>query len=226
MKAFPEKLKGPRAAAAALFVCLAVFLTCCVIWTAAQENQGQEGQDAASAAAEPQLSAETAVLIDAVSGRVLYDKRKDAHMYPASTTKIMTALLVLETTDPDESVEVSQNAASQEGSSIYLKAGEKIGIKELLYGMMLRSGNDAAVAAAEAAGGSTEQFAAMMNERAASLGLENTHFVNPSGLQDENHYSSAYDLAMIAREALKNDVFREIARHQDIPGGAGRRRFV
>ena len=211
MKAFPEKLKGPRAAAAALFVCRAVFLTCCVTWTAAQENQGQESQDAASAAAEPQLSAETAVLIDAVSGRVLYDKRKDAHMYPASTTKIMTALLVLETTDPDESVEVSQNAASQEGSSIYLKAGEKIGIKELLYGMMLRSGNDAAVAAAEAAGGSTEQFAAMMNERAASLGLENTHFVNPSGLQDENHYSSAYDLAMIAREALKNDVFREIA---------------
>lgn len=211
MKAFPEKLKGPRAAAAALFVCLAVFLTCCVTWTAAQENQGQESQDTVSAAAEPQLSAETAVLIDAVSGRVLYDKRKDAHMYPASTTKIMTALLVLETTDPDESVEVSQNAASQEGSSIYLKAGEKIGIKELLYGMMLRSGNDAAVAAAEAAGGSTEQFAAMMNERAASLGLENTHFVNTSGLQDENHYSSAYDLAMIAREALKNDVFREIA---------------
>ena len=213
MKKYLRKLRKGRAAAAALFVFLVLSVPCCIAWTAAQDASPAPTQqsEAASASAEPALSAETAVLIDAVSGRVLYDRRKDAHMYPASTTKIMTALVVLETVGPEEYTEVSENAAGQEGSSIYLKAGEKIRIKELLYGMMLRSGNDAAVAAAEAAGGSVEEFSDMMNQRAASLGLSNSHFVNPSGLQDENHYSSAYDLAMIAREALKNDVFREIA---------------
>ena len=104
--------------------------------------------------AEPVVSAETAVLIDAASGKVLYDKRKDAHMYPASTTKIATALIALETMDPEEYTTVSENAVRQEGSSIYLKPDEKIRMKDLLYGMMLRSGNDAAVAVAEAAGGS------------------------------------------------------------------------
>ncbi|MFR8251195.1 MAG: D-alanyl-D-alanine carboxypeptidase family protein [Anaerovoracaceae bacterium] len=226
-----EQRKGRRAVIAALSVCLFIILIFGSLWarTSFSGRQSEEAavsvaSDAAEAisvsatseksegsfTAEPVVSAETAVLIDAASGKVLYDKRKDAHMYPASTTKIMTALIALETMDPEEYTTVSENAVRQEGSSIYLKTDEKIRMKDLLYGMMLRSGNDAAVAVAEAAGGSVEEFAVMMNERASALGLQNSHFVNPSGLQDENHYSSAYDLAMITREAFKSDIFREI----------------
>lgn len=230
-----KKPKFQRAASAALCFCLILFAKTVPADVPAsvpaentpdavlQEEQGagpQEKQDPAlqeeqdtglPVIPEPEISAETAVLIDAASGRVLYDRRMDAHMYPASTTKIMTALIVLETMDPEEKITVSARAVSQEGSSIYLKDGEEILVKDLLYGMMLRSGNDAATAAAEGAAGSVEKFALLMNERAASLGLQNSNFTNPSGLQDENHYSTAYDLAMITREALKNDMFREIA---------------
>ncbi len=202
------RIRGKKTAA--VLTCLAVLAAACS-FAAAQEKDADDGKNAQeTAVAEPSISAETAVLIDAFSGRVLYDRRMDAHMYPASTTKIMTAMLAVEEGDPQESVTVSENAAGQEGSSVYLEAGEKISMKDLLYGMMLRSGNDAATAVAEAIGGDTETFAAMMNERAASLGLRNSHFVNPSGLQNEDHYSSAYDLAMITREALKNDLFRQI----------------
>ena len=205
------KMHGPKPAAA-LLTCLAVLTAVCILAAAVPENTKDAKEEARQAAAmsEPSISAETAVLIDAFSGKVLYDRRMDAHMYPASTTKILTALLAVEETDPEEDVTVSENASKQEGSSIYLTPGEKISMKDLLYGMMLRSGNDAATAVAEAMAGDTETFAEIMNERAASLGLENSHFVNPSGLQDENHYSSAYDLAMITRQALQNDLFREI----------------
>ena len=136
--------------------------------------------DCAAAQSAPQTGAEAFILMDAGSGRVLTGKNTEQELAIASTTKIMTALIALETMDPEEYTTVSENAVRQEGSSIYLKTDEKIRMKDLLYGMMLRSGNDAAVAVAEAAGGSVEEFAVMMNERASALGLQNSHFVNPS----------------------------------------------
>ena len=174
----------------------------------------------------PGVSARSAVLIEGVSGRILYDKNKDTQMYPASTTKIMTALLAVESAEDSEIAETPESEAEEflkrkvcvadeaigaEGSSIYLKKGESVSLEDLLYGMMLRSGNDAALAAAIDIGGSVEDFTQMMNERASSLGMKNTHFCNPNGLHDEKHVSTAYDMALLAREAMKHDVFRQIA---------------
>ncbi len=208
---FFRKIKWKKTSAAVLAVCFALTTAAVfAVTSGSEETADSQEKKSASEISEPAISAETAVLIDAASGKVLYDRRMNAHMYPASTTKILTAMIALEQLDPETEVEVSENAVNQEGSSIYLKVGEKIKLKDLLYGMMLRSGNDSAVAAAEAAGGSVESFAEIMNERVQSLGLKNSHFVNPSGLQDENHYSSAYDLAMITREAFKNELFKEI----------------
>jgi len=154
-------------------------------------------------------------LIDGESGKVLYEKCADEKAYPASTTKIMTAMVTLETlrqhdSPIDQIVEVPACAAGVEGSSIYLKAGEKISIEDLLYGLMLVSGNDAATALAEIIGGSEADFVNMMNDKAVSLGCRQTHFTNPSGLFDEEHYTTARDMATIAFEAMKDPVFREI----------------
>lgn len=174
----------------------------------------------------PSVLAQSAVLIEGASGRVLYELKKDEQLYPASTTKIMTALLAVERAEDEElpetpeseteeylkkKVKVPDEAVGAEGSSIYLKKGEMISLEDLLYGMMLRSGNDAALAVAALTGGSVEDFTDMMNERAEALGMKNTHFCNPNGLQDEEHYSSAYDLAMLSREAMKHEIFRQIA---------------
>jgi D-alanyl-D-alanine carboxypeptidase (penicillin-binding protein 5/6) len=131
-------------------------------------------------------------------------------MYPASTTKIMTTLLVLELGNLDEIVVTSRNARNQIGSRIYLDEGEKILVRDLLYGLMLSSGNDAAVVAAEYISGSVEEFAELMNKRAVALGALNTNFVNPNGLHHDDHYSTAYDLAVISRHALTIPEFREI----------------
>jgi len=161
------------------------------------------------------ISAGQAILIDGESGKVLYEKCADEKAYPASTTKIMTAMVTLETlrqhdSPIDQIVEVPACAAGVEGSSIYLKAGEKISIEDLLYGLMLVSGNDAATALAEIIGGSEADFVNMMNDKAVSLGCRQTHFTNPSGLFDEEHYTTARDMATIAFEAMKDPVFREI----------------
>lgn len=156
------------------------------------------------------VSAQYACLIDSLSGKVLYEKNAYARHSMASTTKIMTALVALENGNMDDVVTVSANAAGTEGSSIYLKAGEKITLQNLLYGLMLESGNDAAIAIAEHIGGSVERFAEMMNEKAASIGANNTQFKNPNGLDEEGHYTTAYDLALITREALRNKNFAEI----------------
>jgi len=161
------------------------------------------------------ISAGQAILIDGDSGKVLYEKNADEKTYPASTTKIMTALVTIETLKQhdspiDQIVEVPAAAEGVEGSSIYLKAGEKISIEDLLYGLMLVSGNDAATALAEIIGGSEETFVEMMNEKAQALGCRGTHFVNPSGLFDEEHYTTARDMATISLEAMKDPVFREI----------------
>lgn len=156
------------------------------------------------------VSAGSAVIMDADSGSVLFAQNADERRGMASTTKIMTALVVLETLSPDTVVEVSPDAVGTEGSSLYLKAGEKLTVRDLLYGLMLESGNDAAAALAIACDGSAEKFADRMNARAESLGLADTHFANPHGLSAEGHYTTARELAVITAEALRNGLFREI----------------
>ncbi len=159
----------------------------------------------------PKVEAEAAVLMDAATGRLLYAVNPDAIMYPASTTKIMTALIALEKGKPDAVVTVSRRAASCEESSLGLKAGDRLTLRDLLYGMMIVSGNDAAEAVAEHIAGSVPAFADLMNARADKLGLINTHFANPHGLPDpNNHYSSARDLAVITATALQNPEFAKI----------------
>ncbi|MGE5614201.1 MAG: D-alanyl-D-alanine carboxypeptidase family protein [Bacillota bacterium] len=158
----------------------------------------------------PVLNARAAVLIEWTSGRVLYSKNAMEKRSIASTTKIMTALTALENGNLEDVVTVSKRAASIGGSTIGLRAGEKYTLKEMLYALLMVSANDAAIAIAEHIGGTVENFAAMMNKRAVSLGAVNSNFVTPHGLDRENQYSTAYDVALITREALKNPVFAEI----------------
>lgn len=161
--------------------------------------------------------AKSMVVIEADSRRVLNDKNKDERLAMASTTKIMTALVTCKNVkDFDEVVAINENAVGIEGTSMYLKKGEKLTVKELLYGLMLPSGNDAAMALAYYVGGSEERFVEMMNEQAKELNLQNTHFANPHGLDADGHYTSAYDLAIITAEALKNDTFKEIVSTKNI----------
>ena len=158
------------------------------------------------------VSASYACVMDSLTGRVLYEKNAYKRHSMASTTKIMTALVALENGNPDDVVTVSANAAGTEGSSIYLKTNEKIKLIDLLYGLMLASGNDAAIAIAEHIGGSVDDFSKMMNDKAAEIGAKDTQFKNPNGLDEEGHYTTAYDLALITRAALKNKDFSEIVK--------------
>lgn len=160
--------------------------------------------------APPQTGASSAVLFDVTGDRFLLLQNADERRPMASTTKIMTALIVLERCDLDEVISVPPEAVGTEGSSIYLFAGERITVKTLLYALLLSSANDAAVALACHTAGSVADFANMMNARAAEMGLTDTHFSNPHGLHDEAHYTTARELALIAREALKNKTFSEI----------------
>ncbi len=162
------------------------------------------------AAEPPQITATGAALIDKETGQILYAKNGDTKRPPASLTKVLTGIIVIENSKLDEIVVTSKKAAYQEGSSIYLIPGEKLTVKEMLYGILLASGNDAAVALAEHVGGSVEEFAKMMNAKAKEIGAKNSNFVNPSGMPAENHYSTALDLAKIMRYAMQNDIFREI----------------
>ncbi len=157
-----------------------------------------------------QLEAEAAVVMDGETGRVLWAKNPHLPLPPASTTKIMTILLGLELGQPEEVVTVSPLAASQDGSRIYLGAGEEYTLRELLYAVQLASANDAAVAVAEHLAGSVEEFARLMNQRARELGAKNTNFVNPNGLPDPEHRTTAHDLALIARKALEYSEYREM----------------
>lgn len=156
------------------------------------------------------VSAHSAIVIDARSGRVLYEKNAYERRGMASTTKIMTALLTLERLNVDDIVTVSAFASATEGSSIWLLPSERISVHDLLYGLMLASGNDAATALAEHTSGSIDAFTAIMNRRAIEIGAYNTNFTNPHGLPDNNHYTTAYDLALIAAEAMKNQAFSNI----------------
>jgi len=172
-------------------------------------------------AAPPSVNAPSAILIDAETGRVLYEKNADTKMYPASTTKVMTGLLASEYKDLDEKVTATKNVLQTErgSSQIYINPGEVLTMRQLLYALMLESANDAAIVIAEHLGGSIDGFAQIMNDRAKTLGANNTHFVNPNGLHNDNHYTTARDLSIIAREGMQNPTFRDIVGtfHYEIP---------
>lgn len=156
------------------------------------------------------VSAQYACVMDGQTGRVIYEKNAHARHSMASTTKIMTALVAIESAPLTDIVNVSKNAAGTEGTSLYLKVGDKVLLQDLLYGLMLQSGNDAAIAIAEHIAGSVDAFATRMTTRAKEIGAKNTAFKNPNGLDADGHYTTAYDLALITREALKNETFAEI----------------
>lgn len=161
-------------------------------------------------AAEPSVSAVSAVLIEAETGTVLFAKNSDERRAMASTTKIMTAILTIESGDLDRDFTVDSYAIMTEGTSMGLREGDIVSRRDLLYGILLPSGNDAANAAAVSVAGSISAFVKMMNEKAADLGLQNTHFATPSGLDADGHYTTAYDLAELTAYAMKNELFREI----------------
>ena len=153
------------------------------------------------------LSAQKAILLDALTGSAIYEKDPDSRSLIASTTKIMTALIVCEQCNVLDRMRIPREAVGIEGSSMYLQEGEILTIQELLYGLMLRSGNDAAVALAIYCGGTVEGFAQLMNDKARVLGMKNSHFVNPNGLDAPDHYSTARDLAVLAAYAMDNPIF-------------------
>ena len=170
------------------------------------------GQDQWGLASQPEVAAFSAVLMNPATGEVLFAKEPNLRLPPASTTKVLTALVALEHLDPNARVLVSPQAASAPPSRIGLRAGESALTQDLLYGLMLKSGNDAAETLAEAAGGSVYGFAELMNAKAWQIGARNSHFVNPHGLPNDDHYSTAYDLALIFRQAMNNPMFADIVR--------------
>lgn len=158
------------------------------------------------------ISAESGIVIDFDSGDVLFEKNAHKQMYPASTTKIMTAILTLENTDLNDKVIIDKETPFTGGSRMYVKEGEQFTVEQLLYSLMIESANDAAVALAKHISGSTEEFAKLMNKRAKELGALNTHFTNPNGLPDEKHVTTAYDLAMISKYAMTIPKFRDVVK--------------
>ena len=167
-----------------------------------------------SASDEPDIASKAALIIEPNSGKILYQKNETEKMYPASITKIMTAILTLENAQLDETVTVSYNTVMSipEGySSAFLQVGEQLTVEQLLQLLLVHSANDAANCLAEYVGGSVESFVSMMNTKANELGLSNTHFTNTFGMHDENHYTTAYDLAMLMKYCSQNDEFRKLA---------------
>lgn len=165
------------------------------------------------------LSAQKAILLDASTGRVLYSKDADSRSLIASTTKIMTALIICEQCNVLDRMRVPKEAVGIEGSSMYLKEGEILSIQELLYGLMLQSGNDAAVALAIYCGGTVEGFAQLMNDKAKTLGMTGSHFENPNGLDSPGHYSTAADLAKLSAYAMRNPVFAKTVSAKSVTVG-------
>ena len=165
------------------------------------------------------ISAQKAILYDGGSGRVLYEKNGYDRGLIASTTKIMTALVVCEQCNVLDRFRIPREAVGIEGSSVYLREGEVWTVQDLLYGLMLHSGNDAAVALAIFCGGTVEGFVGLMNDKAHRLGLKNTHFENPHGLDSKEHYSTAYDMAVLADYAMENPIFRKTVSTQTISAG-------
>lgn len=182
---------------------LMALLCCAAVALLHGGAQAEEGEAVES-------TARAAVLIERESGRVLLHRNTREKLPMASTTKVMTALLTLENGNMDDVVTVGRNAYGVPGTSIYLSLGERITLRDLLYGLMMASGNDAAVAIAEHIGGDVETFCRMMTQRAAELGCTDTCFLTPHGLPKDGHYTTAHDLALIAREAMSHQLFREI----------------
>lgn len=160
----------------------------------------------------PGVSANNAILMEQSSGNVLFEKNAHEKQSIASITKVMTAIIAIESGQMDEMAKTSRRAIYTEGSSIYLEQGEKMTIEDLVFGLMLRSGNDAAVTISEHIGGSVEGFVYLMNEKARWLGMTNTHFDNPHGLESDDHYSTAYDMALLMRYALDNAQFKKVTK--------------
>ncbi len=158
----------------------------------------------------PTINSRAYVVIDRKSNTVLVGKNENQKKKMASTTKIMTALIVIENCDLSETVEISKKSASTRGSRLGLKTGDKITVYDLLYGLMMRSGNDSAVALAEHTASSISNFADLMNQKAVELGLSNTHFVTPHGLDEDEHYTTAYELALLSNYAMNNEIFARI----------------
>ena len=158
----------------------------------------------------PTINSRAYVVIDRKSNTVLVGKNENQKKKMASTTKIMTALIVIENCDLSETVEISKKSASTGGSRLGLQTGDKITVYDLLYGLMMRSGNDSAVALAEHTAGSISSFADLMNQKAVELGLSNTHFVTPHGLDEDEHYTTAYELALLSNYAVNNEIFAKI----------------
>ena len=165
---------------------------------------------ASKSIAEPMINSRIGIIYDRKSGRIIWGKNENKKSAMASTTKIMTCIVVIENANLNDEIKISAKAAGTGGSRLGLKKDDKITIKDLLYGLMLRSGNDAAVALAEYVGKDKEGFANLMNKKAKELGLKHTHFVTPHGLDDPEHYTTAYELAKIADYALKNEMFAKI----------------
>lgn len=187
----------------------------CVVYADDEEELEEDLQDVIETVAdidenEPKLNSREVVVIDRNSKRIIYGKQENKRVAMASTTKIMTAIVVIENANLEDEVTVSAKAAGIGGSRLGLKKDDKVSVKNLLYGLMLRSGNDAAVALAEFVGGSVEGFAEKMNEKAKKLNLQNTHFVTPHGLDDPEHYTTAYELALLTDYAMENEIFAKI----------------
>lgn len=184
-----------------LVICILLCLTmgCCAVPTCSAEQQP------------PSVSAAAAVVMDVTSGTLLYEKNPHEQRSMASTTKIMTTLLALEAGNLDRTIVTTKEMVTVEGSGMGLKAGDSITMEGLCYGMMLSSGNDAANTVALVMDGSLNAFANRMNQKAEKIGMKNTHFVTPSGLDADTHYSTAYDMALLTRHALGNGLFRQMA---------------
>lgn len=181
-------------------ICCFLLLSCCI-----------------SSAQGLTTSADSAILMEFESGRVLYEENINEEKLIASITKLMTALVALESDVPlQEKIEITAESYAVEGSSLYLELGEKISLEALLYGLLLHSGNDAAVAISIACGGTEEAFVASMNEKAKELGMNQSHFSNPHGLNDTEHYSTAYDMALLARACLENEVLADMVATEKI----------
>jgi len=188
---------------------------------AAEEAKSPNAANSSNSGPALAQNAVSAVVIDAESGTVIFEKNSHQKLPPASITKVMTMLLVMEAIDQGklkltDMVTTSERAASMGGSQIFLEVGEQMSVEEMIKGVAMASGNDASVALAEKLAGTEDHFVAMMNERAAQLGLKNTHFMNSNGLPVENHYSSAYDIAVLSRELMKYELIRSFTgKYQD-----------
>ncbi|MEH7387180.1 D-alanyl-D-alanine carboxypeptidase family protein [Bacillus sp. JJ1521] len=188
-----------------------LFLVLVLVFLMTSLSPFQAYAESAEAIGAPVIKSEAVILLDANNGSILYEKNSHTKMYPASLTKMATAIYAIENGNLNDVVTVSANAYETDGTRVYLEVGEQVTLKHLIQGLLINSGNDAGVAIAEHLNGDIESFAHSINKYLKEkIGVEETHFTNPHGLFDENHYTSAYDLALITKYALKNPVFREI----------------